>query len=113
MKRTRSSATSAWAFTPPTWWPKRSTIDTLSYRHDAAPALWTCDGSSTYTLEAGTRASRGTEITLFIDKENEEFLDEVRLRQILQHYCAFLPFPIHLNGVADQQKAAPLAQKRF
>ncbi len=77
---------------------EKVTIDTLSYRPDSIAALWSCDGSSSYTLETGSRASRGTKITLFIDKENLEFLEEAKLRQILQQYCAFLPFPIHLNG---------------
>ncbi len=77
---------------------EKVTIDTLSYRAGETAALWSCDGSSTYTLEAGSRGSRGTQITLFVDKENDEFLEESKLRQILQQYCAFLPFPIHLNG---------------
>ena len=47
---------------------------------------------------------RGTEITLSIDRENEEFLEETRLRQILQEYCAFLPFPIYLNGTHINKK---------
>lgn len=72
-------------------------IDTLSYKPGAAPVFWSCDGSSEYTLEKGQRTTRGTEITLFINKESEEFLEESRLRQVLQHYCSFLPYPIFLN----------------
>ena len=67
-------------------------IDTLSYKQGAEPAFWSCDGSSEYLLEKGSRATRGTTITLFIDKENEEFLEEGEMRRILEHYCAFLPF---------------------
>ncbi|MBS0621110.1 MAG: molecular chaperone HtpG [Verrucomicrobia bacterium] len=74
------------------------TIDTLSYAKEAKAAFWSCDGSPTYTLEEGTRAERGTTITLHIDKENEEFLEEGRIRTLLLQYCAFLPFPIFLNG---------------
>ncbi len=82
-------------------------IDTLSYRDGAEAALWTCDGSTSYTLEKGSRTERGTQMTLFIDKENEEFLDAARLRNILQQYCAFLPFPIYLND-AQINKKQPL-----
>lgn len=77
---------------------KRVEIDTLSYKVGAVPALWGCDGSSDYTLDAGKRSTRGTTITLLVDKDNEEFLDESRIRQLLQRYSAFLPFPIYLNG---------------
>jgi molecular chaperone HtpG len=79
-------------------------IDTLSYRPGSEAALWACDGSSSYVMDTGTRTSRGTQITLFIGKENEEFLEESRLRSILQHYCAFLPFPIFLNGSQINKK---------
>lgn len=83
---------------------KRVEIDTLSYRPGSAPALWGCDGSSDYTLDEGTRTARGTTITLFIDPENEEYLEESRIRQLLQRYSAFLPFPIYLNGVHCNSK---------
>ncbi len=82
-------------------------IDTLSYQNGSEPAFWTCDGSTSYTLDKGSRDSRGTQITLSVGKENEEFLEESRLRSILQHTCAFLPFPIFLNG-AQINKKQPL-----
>ncbi|MGC1879172.1 MAG: molecular chaperone HtpG [Rhabdochlamydiaceae bacterium] len=80
------------------------TIDTLSYTSGSTAALWTCDGSTQYTLDKGARSIRGTQITLFIGKENDEFLEESRIRSILQNYCAFLPFPIHLNGSQINKK---------
>lgn len=79
-------------------------IHTLSHEAGSTPALWSCDGSVDYTLEEGTRTTRGTSITLFIDKESDEFLEEARLMQILKRYCAFLPFPITLNGKLINEK---------
>jgi len=79
-------------------------INTLSYQPEAKACFWSCDGTSTYTTEEGTRASRGTEIILHIDAESDEFLEESRISQILQHYCAFLPFPIFLNGTQINHK---------
>lgn len=73
-------------------------IDSLSYKRGSKPALWKCDGSSEYELEEGKRQTRGTEITLFIGKDNEEYLDKSYLRKILNHYCSFLPYPIYLDG---------------
>lgn len=72
-------------------------IDTLSYLSDAAAAYWCCDGTSQYTLEKGVRKERGTTITLHL--EDEEYLEEIRLKDILEQYCAFLPYPIYLNNV--------------
>jgi len=72
-------------------------INTLSYKEGSEPVLWTCDGSIDYEMGRGTREQRGTEITLYIDKENDEFLEEARIHQILSHYCSFLPYPVYLG----------------
>lgn len=80
------------------------TLDTQSYLLEHKPAHWSCEGTSSYTLEEGTRSSRGTTITLFINEEEKDFLEESRLKEILDRYCAFLPFPIFLNGVRINEK---------
>ncbi len=73
-------------------------ISTLSYKPDAQPVLWRCDGSSDYEIGLGTKQTRGTEVTLFIGKEHEECLDSNYIEKVLRHYCSFLPYPIYLNG---------------
>ena len=75
----------------------RVEIRSLSFKPEAQPVQWSCDGGSEYTLEPGTRTTRGTEIILHVSPEEEEYLDEARIRQILERYCAFLPYPIYLN----------------
>ncbi|MEM1283634.1 MAG: molecular chaperone HtpG, partial [Chlamydiota bacterium] len=79
-------------------------INTLSYKEGAKPAFWSCDGSSEYELSEGTKQSRGTEITLHIDSENEEYLDEANLRKILNQYCTFLPYPVQLGETRINEK---------
>ena len=69
-------------------------IQTLSYQDGAEPAHWTCDGSTEFEIAEGSLAERGTEITLHINKESEEFLSKYRLQEILDKYCKFLPVPI-------------------
>ena len=73
-------------------------IQSLSYKSEAQPVYWCCDGGSEYTLEAGMRTIRGTEISLHISPEEEEYLEEERIRTILERYCAYLPYAIYLNG---------------
>lgn len=73
-------------------------LDTLSYKEGSVPAFWSCDGSTEYVLQEGKREKRGTDITLFINKESEEYLEESRLKQVLKHYCSFLPFPVFLGA---------------
>ncbi len=80
-------------------------INTLSYKPEAEPVFWSCDGSSDYEIDKGTRQTRGTEITLFIDKDSEEYLEEHKLSEILRHYCSFLPYPVYLGDTLINSKA--------
>jgi len=89
---------------------EKVTINTLSYQPNATAAFWECDGSPDYTLETSSKPSRGTEITLYVDKESDEFLEESRLEELLLKYCAFFPFPITLNGTLINPRA-PLWMK--
>lgn len=73
-------------------------IQTLSYKENASPVKWVCDGSSSYTIEEGSRQERGTSVILTISESEEEYLEPARLRHILQTYCRFLPYPVYLNG---------------
>jgi molecular chaperone HtpG len=80
-------------------------INTLSYKEGAEPVLWTCDGSAEYTLEKGSRETRGTEITLFVDDDSHEYLEASKIREILKHYCSFLPYPVYLGEALINSKA--------
>lgn len=79
-------------------------IDSLSYLPNSKAAKWTCDGSMEFDMEEGSRAERGTDITLNIAEDSEEFLDEFKVREILRKYCAFLPVEIYLVN-ADEPEA--------
>ena len=68
-------------------------IITKSYKNEEA-AHWTCDGSPEYSLKKGNKKTRGTEIILHIDKDSKEFLEESRIRNLLQKYNKFMPVPI-------------------
>ncbi|MBS1645218.1 MAG: molecular chaperone HtpG [Bacteroidetes bacterium] len=85
-------------------------IDSLSFQDGAAPAHWSCDGSTEYTINEGTRQERGTTITLHINEESEEFLEEQKLQSILDKYCKFLPVTIQFGtrteSIEDGEDAA-------
>lgn len=82
----------------------RVEIDTLSYQDGARPAKWTCDGSTSFEINEGTRIERGTDIILHINNESEEFLEEGKLQGILTKYCQFLPVPIQFGTRSEQQQ---------
>lgn len=69
-------------------------INTLSYQEGAEPAIWTCDGSTSFEISEGSRKERGTDVILHINKDSEEFVDKFKLQGILDKYAKFLPVPI-------------------
>ncbi|MDR3693705.1 molecular chaperone HtpG [Mucilaginibacter sp.] len=79
-------------------------IETLSYQEGATPAHWTCDGSTEFEITEGSLAERGTEITLHINKDGEEFLSKHRLQEILDKYCKFLPVPIKFGTTTQEEE---------
>ena len=72
-------------------------VQSKSYQEEEAAVKWTCDGTTSYTLEEGIREERGTDIILHVSESAEEFLEEIRIRNILDKYCKFLPIPIFLG----------------
>jgi len=81
----------------------RVEIESLSYQEGAEPAHWTCDGSTEFELSEGSLTERGTEITLHVNKDNEEFLSKYRLQEILDKYCRFLPVPIIFGTKTEEE----------
>lgn len=76
-------------------------IITKSYQEGAEAAKWTCDGSTGFEITPGKKKERGTDIVLHIAKDSEEFLDEFRLKGILDKHCKFLPVEIKF-GTKDE-----------
>ncbi len=79
-------------------------ILTKSYK-DAPASKWSCDGSPNYTIEAAEKAERGTDIILHINEESEEFLEEAKIKSLLNKYCKFLPIEIKF-GVESYEVAS-------
>ena len=69
-------------------------IVTKSYKEGSAAMKWSCDGTPEYSLEETDKADRGTDIILYIDDENKDFLDKNKISGLLTKYCRFLPVPI-------------------
>ena len=82
---------------------KKVEINSLSYKEGAEPVKWECDGSPEYQMGAGTRTERGTDIVLYIDDEEKQFLDQNTIDGLLKKYCRFLPVPV-VSGKEQEWK---------
>ena len=72
-------------------------IQTLSYQDGAEAARWVCDGSTSFEITEGSRTERGTDVILYLNAESEEFLQQHRIREILNKYAKFLPVPVQFG----------------
>jgi len=55
---------------------------------------WQSKGDGEFTLESVVRESRGTTITLYLKKDEDEFLDSWRLKEIIKKYSDHITLPI-------------------
>ena len=79
-------------------------IDSLSYKENSTAAKWVCDGTMEYEMTDGERSERGTTITLNIAEDSLDFLEEMKIREILHKYCSFLPTEVYfVNADAEAE----------
>ena len=71
-------------------------IFTKSYKEEPA-VHWTCTGTTEFELTSFEKADRGTDIVLHINDESKDFLEENKIRQILEKYCKFIPLNIRFG----------------
>jgi len=83
---------------------KKVEIITKSYREDAEPARWVGEGNTEYEITKTVKKDRGTDVVMHIADDSTEFLEEYRIRQILQKYCKFLPVPIVFGAKEEKTK---------
>lgn len=82
---------------------KKVEIVSLSYKEGAEAVKWSCDGSPEYTMEKTHKTERGTDIILYIDDENKNFLQQSEIDTLLKKYCRFLPVPV-ISGFEQEWK---------
>lgn len=73
-------------------------VYTHSWRPNEPGEVWTSDGGGSYQIEEAEGQRRGAKIVIELKDECSEFSQEHRVKQVLEHYSAFVSFPINLNG---------------
>jgi molecular chaperone HtpG len=78
-------------------------VITRSYKPDAEAIAWEASGGTEYTVEPADKAQRGTEITLYLKEDAEEFLQPWRIKNVVTKHSDYVGFPIY---VGDDEKPA-------
>ncbi len=60
---------------------------------------WTSDGKQDFTVEPATRESQGTSVIVYLREDSSEFLEEYRLRNLIQRYSDYISYPIELAAL--------------
>lgn len=91
------------------------TVDVITRSYTTEDAVkWVCSDAGDYEITKNYyRAERGTDVVMHIMKDEDEFLDENRIRGILEKYCSFMPVEIYLDVVKteEEQKKEDEAKK--
>lgn len=69
-------------------------IITKSYKEGAQAVKWSCEGDTEYTLENTDKAEHGSDIIMYINSEEKDFLEDSKIQELLTKYCKFLPIEI-------------------
>jgi len=77
-------------------------VTSRSYQPEAKAATWFSTGSDTYSIEDADKAERGTIVTIKLNSDSSEFLEEHRLREIIRKHSDFIPFPIYIGEEKEQ-----------
>lgn len=79
-------------------------INSLSMNEGAKATKWTCQGDTDYEFSDSDKSTIGTEITLYINEENKDFLENYKTRATLTQYCDFMPYPVQLIDVNENAR---------
>jgi len=65
---------------------------------------WVSEGDGAYEIEEAQKENYGTDITLYLRDEAEEFSSEWRIKGIVEKYSNHIPFPIYLVNEKGEEE---------
>ena len=87
-------------------------IDTLSYKQDATPIHWTCNGGTEYEMTDGDKKTVGTTITLHLNDDCLKYDNEWEMREIIEKYCSFMPVEVYITKLPQDTETIQADQKK-
>ena len=89
------------------------TVEIVTASYEGAPSVhFTCTEDGSYEIEKdATEHPRGTSVIMHVNEDSEEYLEEAKLREILDKYCAFMPVEIYLTD-EDKEEEAPEGEEK-
>ena len=80
---------------------KQVDVVSRSWREDDSAVMWSATGGTNYTLADADKASRGTEITIHLKDDADEFARAFRVKDIIRRHSDYVAFPIYVDDDAE------------
>ena len=82
-----------------------NTVDVVTKSYTDAPAVkWVCTDAGEYEILPSDKETRGTDVIMHITDDEKEYLEEFKIREILDKYCSFMPVDIYLDIVKTPEE---------
>ena len=79
----------------------RVTVETRKAGEDQG-WRWSSDGKGEFTVASAERDHAGTDVILHLKKDEDEFLADYKIREVVRRYSDHVPVPIELRAGADR-----------
>ena len=80
-------------------------VEVVTRKADQESAwLWTSDGTGEFTIDEATRDKHGTDVTVYLKKEDKEFLEPQRIEHIVKTYSDHIGIPIILAAAKKDEE---------
>ena len=77
---------------------------TKSYIEGSKAVRWVCSESGEYEVYDADKAERGTDVIMHINEDEEIFLEESKIREVLEKYCSFMPVEIYFEKIKTEEE---------
>ncbi|TXT61084.1 MAG: Chaperone protein [Promethearchaeota archaeon] len=71
-------------------------VRTRHYSKDEDAYEWTSEGTGKFNITETDKEKRGTDIILYLNEEDTEYLNDYRIKEIINKYSKFVPYPIYI-----------------
>ena len=72
---------------------------------DADGVRWHSDGQGEFTVEAISKPTRGTTVTLHLKEDEAEFCEPLRIENLIRRYSDHIGFPVSTIDAGDDEEA--------
>jgi len=82
-----------------------SKVEVLTKRAGENTAFrWTSSADTTYQIEEAARIESGTDVIIYLNEGEDEYLEDYKLKNLVKKYSSFIAFPVQMAKSADSKK---------